>query len=232
MVLSLVAVFVAMHAHRRRAVEPGETPTASTTTRPDKSPNATTRKAPTQNGEYPRFTFRFSSRGGCFADSDYFFEAQSGPEGARWKAVLDGYGEWHEVLLEQPDQGKKRPFGNFVSQGTFTPEQAKSLIEGLVASGVFDVSAVQYHTGPTSALYLDFGGRTARVSAFQSRLSTPKGKLDANQRFLDYCYNSFVTQAGEGAQKRFDQGLPPDSQPPHPPGPTWPLDSASLFNNG
>lgn len=144
----------------------------------------------------PRVTLRWSNRGGCYNDADFYFELQS-----------DGRGDavWAGVLLDV-GSSSCRVSGDYVAWGQLSAEELEQLLKGLERAGVWSVKRCGYSTSSDFAVFLQVDGRVKKVASFQpmsGTANTPENRVA-----------SFITKGLPGEVERRLLGRLEACEPP------------------
>lgn len=147
---------------------------------------------------------RWSSRGGCFAESDFYFELRTDETGASWIALLCAYGGWPENLLDH-DGDPSHQRGNYLASGRLSVKQSNQLIAALEATEPLSVRSQQFHTGPVTSLYVRLGDEENKVANFQANWEaeeSPEFRFTAFafSGLFDNAYNSLMARLEAGEQ--------------------------------
>lgn len=169
---------------------------------------------------------RWSSRGGCYAESDIYFELRTDKIGASWIALLCAYGGWHENLLGQESEPRHQR-GNYLACGRLSVKQTNQLIAALAATEPLLVGSQQLHTGPVTSLYVKLGDEENKVANFQANW---EAKEAPEFRFTSFAFSGLFEQVHHSLTARFESGQQPD-YPLKAPGLHWLTnETESLFH--
>ena len=161
--------------------------------------------------------FRYSSRGGCFADSDFYFELRTDETGASWIAVLVAYGSWDENLIEGAPKSR-RTDGNFLSCGRLNIRETNLFLERLVDCSPLDIRNASYHTGPSSSIFVKLGDEENKVANFQSNFESKDSPVN---RFIDFAVSpGLLSDQYQMLYKQYQEGEIP-AHPLKTPGHHW-----------
>lgn len=207
---AVIGIYSRNPTKNRTEEPPTKSPTTSNVTVPPIAGNLTL-------AVLPPAVLRWSSGGGCFADSDFYFELRTNESGAQWIALLTAYGTWHENLIADAPQSNRIP-GNYLSSGRLNTLETNEFIKDLMKTDPLDVQSQQCHTGATLSLYVKLGNQENKVPYFQAS----SGATDSPEhRFNSFAYSHDVfNQEWEALRLRFARGEKPDF-PLSAPGPHW-----------
>jgi hypothetical protein len=145
---------------------------------------------------------RWSSRGGCYAESDFYFELRTDKTGASWIALLCAYGSWHENLLEhEGDPGHRR--GNYLASGRLNVKQTNQFLAALKATEPLMVRSQQFHTSSVTSLYVRLGDEENKVANFQANWEAEESP---EFRFTAFAFSGLFDKAHNSLMARFKAG--------------------------
>lgn len=173
----------------------------------------------------PPATLRWSTREGCFADSDFYFELRTDARGANWTGVLVAYGDTLETLIERKDLPQPIQ-GNYLARGRLDEQQTLNLLSKLRSGNALEIKGGLYSTAPILSVYLELDGRSNKVANFQDDWESPDSP---ESQFSHLVYSGFFSQVRQSLESRWKAGETPD-YPLDSPAPKWlQKESLSLF---
>ncbi len=145
---------------------------------------------------------RWSSVGGCYSSSDFFFELREREDGsAEWRGLICQRGP---TLFEEKEAGER---GNYQAAGTISGKELQELVQRLEEAGVWKLDSAVTSTLPIQSVHLRIGGRLHEVSSYQFSFD---GDTAVENQVNSVLYEGLPGKVADEFDRRVRSGASPD----------------------
>ena len=151
--------------------------------------------------------FRWSSRGGCYNEADFFFELRERKDGsAEWRGLRCQFGSLMARLIAANESEIPKQ-GNYQASGTLSPDEFQRFVRSLQDAGIWDLGPELSSTGPRQSVHFRVGERVHEVPGYQSSC---EDKTTTEDRVNNAAWQGLPGEVCESLYRRVESDAPPD----------------------